>query len=499
MSVTATETWVPSSQQELEGFQRKIVQHLMSRNPGLPRKVLVDEIVPDAFADGYAKYLELAADPTLDVTDPEGYLTTVCVNQAQNLLRSYQRQGRRFEIRPGTTEKTEEGEFKAGPSLEAAAAADLDLTEKFATASEAIRNDRKNALLTTMAKLPDGQREAFLLHVVDGKSVPKAAEEAGIGVRPFEKRLRKAISQVAWAVAQTSGESLCPDCQAIRQEHKDPDNPTRDEQLQIVRHIQACSNCRTAMYESPFAIDLGALLATGAFTAHAGPTLGERITSLPVVEMPTEMARSVWDKVWPGTTHGTEAAVGGTAAAGTGGTILAVGGGKAILTLCAGVATTACVAGVATGVIPVTKSDADKNPAERAQPTPATSQSTFVDSRAEYESTRAAIEQTIDRRAAKREAKQKAKAAAKAAAAAAAAEETTVASSGSESDQASYSSPVTTTPTTQAETNSSAASSSFGVGGGGSTSSGSSSSSSSSSGQTQTNQQSANDSFGIGG
>ena len=505
MPATA-ETWVPATQDALEAFQKRVIGHILRERPNYPLRPLKEEIVPNAFADAYAFYLEQEADESIVISDAEGYLLAVCVNKALNEMRGTARRDARIEVRPASAPDSDEANTRPDVSIEDAASKDASLIEKYSPVSQAIRNDQKNVLLSTLASLPEGQREAFRRCILQKQPQTEAAKEIGIGIRPLEKRLLKAVSQVAWHITQTSRESMCDEYTTMTVAMSDPENPNRAEQAQIFKHVQSCSACKYAVYDSPFAFDMGALLATGGLTSHWSPSIGERIGSFPIVEVPTEMVRSVWEKVWPGS-HGAEAAVGGGTAAGgagAGGTVLAVGGGKAILTLCAGVATTACVAGVATGVIPVTKSAADKDADANVatERTAAANAPSFVDTRANYETHRAEIEQTIDRRAGRRAAKRQARIEARKAAAAAASGESTPTSSdtstgsSSESSQASYSSPVTTTPTTQTETNESSASSSMGI----STSSApaTSSSSSSSSAQAQTNQSSANDSFGIG-
>ena len=494
MPATA-EPWIPADQRELDDFQGRVAGHLMKRAPGMKRDTLINEIVPDAFADSYAEYLELVADPDMEISDDQAFLISLCVRRSIDQLRKSTLRRERIELRPETS-PNEELDTRPDASIEDALSRDLDLIEKYAPASQAVKREQADVLFTTLKKMPAGQRDAVKRVVFDGQTQPEAAAEIGIGIRPFEKRLKKGLSQVAWAITQTSKGAMCSEYDAMAAAMKDPENPTRDQQHAVFKHVQACPTCQHSLHDSPFAIDIGAMLATGAFTAHAGPTLGERIVSLPIIETPVEIARSVWERIWPGS-HGAEAAVGGGAAAGTGGTVLAVGGSKAVLALCAGAATTTCLAGVATGVIPITKSSADKDTKDQAaQSRTADADIPFVDTRAQYETQRTTIENTIERRAEKRQARVQARKEARQAAAAAAAGTPTSSGSGTDSatDQASYTSPVTSNPTTQAETNESAAAQSMGI-----PTAPPPAPPPPSSAQTQTNQSSANDSFGFGG
>jgi|GEM_PF-4966971 len=503
MAPATAEAWVPATNEELRAFQRKLTGHLVRRRPNFPRAILDSEIVPDAWAVGYAEYLEMVADPEIEeIKDPEALLLSICVNEGEHLIRSSTRRDARFEIKPTSMVDTD-SELVGGQTIEDFAAKDQAIIEKYSPVAAAVKNDQRNVMLSAMAELPPGQLEAFRRVILLDQSQVDAAREIGIGIRPFEKRLKKAVSQVAWALTQTSDHSLCDKFNEITADMPDPSNPNRAQQTEILKHVQSCSDCKKAIFESPFGLDgLGVMLTTGAFGTTQAPSIGERISSLPIVEGPVDAAKSAWDKIWPGS-HGAEAAIGGgTAAGGAGGTALAIGGGKALVTLCAGVATTACVAGVATGVIPITQSNAEKN---RNDNKPAATKTAdqgntvaVTDSRANYETTRAKIESTIQKRQARR-AKAKAQAVAERKAAAAAA-----AAAKKDTDQVSYTSPATSSPTTQAETNASAMAASTGIptapsgGGGSSSSSSGGSSGGSSSAQTQTNQQAANDSFGFG-
>ncbi|MBN8867299.1 MAG: hypothetical protein J0H98_07080 [Solirubrobacterales bacterium] len=455
----------------------------------------MNEIVPDAFADSYAEYLALVADPEMEITDHEGFLIALCVRRSIDQMRKSTLRRDRIELRPETS-TNEDLDTRPDVSLEDALSRDHDLIEKWSPASQAVKRDQANVLFKTLREMPPGQRDAVKRVVLDGQKQVDAAAEIGIGIRPFEKRLKKGISQVAWALTQTSRGSMCGEYESLTATMKDPENPTRDQQNAVFKHVQSCSECQHSLHDSPFVIDLGALLATGAFTAHSGPTLSERLTSFPVIETPAEFVRNALDRVWPGS-HGAEAAVGGGAAGGAGGTALALGGGKVLMALCAGAATTACVAGVATGVIPVTKSNADKASRNDAAAQTRTADvdpvEKYVDTRATYEMQRTAIENRIDRRAAKREARIQAR---KDAQAAATTSTPTSSSPTSDSgaDQASYTSPVTTNPTTQAETNESSAAQSMGI-----PTAPAPTPAPTSSAQAKTNQSSADQSFGIGG
>ncbi len=503
MAATKTrQAWVPETNEQLLAFQRKLTRHLIRRRPGFPRAILDNEIVPDAWAVGYAEYLEMTMDPEIEeIRDPEALLLSICVNEGEHLIRSSVRRDARFQVKATSGTDSSDSDVIADQTIEDLAARDQATIEKHSPLAAAVKNDQRNVMLGAMAELPAGQLDAFRRVILLDQSQVDAARELGVGIRPFEKRLKKAVSQVAWAITQTSDHALCDEFNAIAAAMPDPSNPNRAQQTTILKHIQSCPNCKSAIFESPFGIDgLGLLFATGAFGSSQVPSIGERISSLPIVDVPIDTVRNVWEKVWPGS-HGAEAAIGGgTAAGGAGGTALAVGGGKALITLCAGVATTACVAGVATGVIPIAKSNADKDGASAKQATTKTvepSQVASTDSRAVYEVNRSRIEAKIQKRADRRQARKEARQQK-------AAQEKLASSGGSTTsspDQVSYTSPATSTPTTQAETNESAMAASTGIPTSSSTSSSSSSGSSSSgtsSAQTQTNQSSANDSFGFG-
>lgn len=494
--------WIPKSNQELEAFQRKLRRHLLRRSPNFPVAILDSEIVPDAWAVGYAEYLDLLADPDIEeVRDREALLLSICVNEGEHLIRSSVRRDARVQIREAGGGDSEES---MSITLEEIAASDPALTEKFSPVANAVKNDQRNVMLMAMSQLPETQLEAFRRVILHKQPQVEAARDLGIAIQPFERRLKKAVSQVAWAITQTCDQSLCETYTEITAAMSDPSNPNRAQQTEILKHVQSCKDCRYAIYESPFGEGgLAILLSTGLFTGSQGANVWERLTSVPVFDAPFDAAKSMWEKIWPGT-HGAEAAVGtGTAAGGAGGTALAIGGGKALVTLCAGVATTACVAGVATGVIPIAKSVADRHEKDPPPTTAEVSSSPatpIFDSRAVYETKRASIEKTIARREAKHKARQKAKAAATADESTTESTNVSTTSSGTSSDsgQASYTSPVTTSPTTQTETNESSAASSMGIPTSGSSSSSGESSSSTSTAQSQTNQSSANDSFGIG-
>lgn len=498
----AREAWVPETNEQLLAFQRKLTRHLIRRRPGFPRAILDNEIVPDAWAVGYAEYLEMLMDPDIEeIRDPEALLLSICVNEGEHLIRSSVRRDARFQVKATSGVDSDDSKVIADQTIEDLAARDQAIIEKHSPLAAAVKNDQRNVMLSAMAELPAGQLEAFRRVILLDQPQVDAARELGIGIRPFEKRLKKAVSQVAWALTQTSEHSLCDEFNTIAAAMPDPANPNRAQQTTILKHIQSCPTCKGAIFESPFGLDgLGLLFATGAFGTSQAPSISERISSLPIIDVPVDTVRNVWEKIWPGS-HGAEAAIGGgTAAGGAGGTALAIGGGKALMTLCAGVATTACVAGVATGVIPIAESNAEKDPKADKQTIAKPVADAVVpvtDSRAAYETGRTRIEAKIEKRAERRQARKEARQREQAA-------QEKLASSGGTSttspDQVSYTSPATSAPVTQSETNEAAMAASTGIPTSPSTggSSSGSTSTSTSSAQTQTNQSSANDSFGFG-
>lgn len=499
--------WVPESPEQIKRLERDIAGLLRRKRPTFPPQILEQEIVSNAFSDAYATYLEVHADPEARrIDDPEGFIVGVGLEKGLKLMRSSVRRDKRFISTPDTATLEDDNEAGARsasvkPSLENAYLRhELAEMEKASPASRALRDDRRDALLTAISALTAKERDAFLRCVVNDQPKVEAAAEIGIAYNVLKRRIDKATGKVAWAISLKSSDLMCDSYKSITASFLDPERPSRAEENKIYRHVRNCKQCRDAVYDSPMVDALGPFFATGLFTTAAAPSLSERISSLPIIDTPVEIARSVWDRVSPGAAGGSEAAVGATGAGATGGTLLAIGGGK-VAALCAGTAATVCVAGIATGVLPQTIKNDPKDDKATAAITARQQEPTYVDTRAVYEAQRVSIEQTIDSRQQARAERRQARAARKAAAEKAAASAGTTTDSGSSTTtetQASYSSPVSTSPTTQTETNESSASQSFGVGGGSTAPPPSSGSTSTSSAQSSTNQSSADASFGFG-
>jgi len=481
LSRTKATEWAPQSDEDIQRVQKQIGRMLRRKYPTFPPKIIEDEIAPNAFSDGYVQYLEVISDDSCEeIENHEQFMVVVCYNLGERLIRSSVRLHKREEMLPLMDESTED---RAGiRSMESVMGDEIAAIEKSSPASQALKSEQRNALLTTVAALTPKQRDAFLRVVVHGEKQKDAAVQSRISLKVFEKRLRTAIAKVAFGVAQHRSDAMCGEYQGMVQNMADPHSPSKSEHDKLLRHLFACSACRDAVYDTPFAIDVGALLATGLFTTHVAPSVGERIASSPFIEGPAELI----NRITPGGGHGAEAAAGasGAGAGGVGGTALVVGGGKAVVALCAGAATTACVVGAATGVIPITAAKSDKSEAkppaiERTAPAALLEANRGQSSLTQYRT--AYHQDVVQKKAAKRAAaRQEAKA-------------QQVAQQ--QEEQLSYTSPTTSSaPTTQSATNTSSADSSFGIApssGGGSTSSAPPPA------QVQTNQSSADASMGF--
>ena len=148
-------------------------------------------------------------------------------------------------------------------------------------------------MLEAIRALTPKQRKAFLDVHVGGTKLEVAAKNQGVSLRVFERCLDTATAKLAWRVTLTSSEAMCDSYQDMVLSLKTPMEPSKDEHKVLRQHVIGCQACRAAVYDAPMVIDVGALLATGAFTASAGPSLGDRLLSSPVIEGPMDLGRAI--------------------------------------------------------------------------------------------------------------------------------------------------------------------------------------------------------------
>ena len=354
--------WIPTPE-AMDKAQNQIGRMVLKKFPWASITLVNEEIPAAAFSLGYAIYMEkIADDPKLRVEHPDRYVIEIGYFQGCKQIVSWARRNNREDLLAATSEPSEDGD-RTSRSMESVMATVAEV-EKSSPASKVIQNERRDAILGAIKALTPKQRKSVLDVHVNGVKHEAAAKSQGVSLRVFERCLDTATAKLAWRVSLTSSDAMCSTYQDLVLSLKKPMEPSKDEHKHLGQHVTACQECRHAVYDAPMVIDVGALLATGAFTAAAGPSVGDRVLSSPVVEGPMDLGRAIVHKVTPGGgggSHAAEAAAGAGSAggAGAGGAALFVGA-KAALVLCAGAAATVCV-GAATGVIPLTETNSDKD------------------------------------------------------------------------------------------------------------------------------------------
>lgn len=445
--------WIPTPE-EMGKAQNQIGRMMIQRFPWAIDPIRADDMREAAFAEGYIVYARKFEANPREIGDAYAFVIESGYRRGCKLLTKWARQNDKERLFAPTVHR--DNGKNTSPSMESALSSQLGEIEKSNPASKAIRKERGAAIMEAIQALSPKQRKAVLDVHIAGMKMQAAANDQGVSLRVFERCLDTATAKLAWRVSLTSSDAMCSTYRDIVLTLKTPMEPSKNERKHLCQHVASCQECRHAVYDSPMVIDVGLLLATGAFTASAGASFGDRLSSSPVVEVLLDAARGLGHRVTPGGGgggHAAEAGAGatGAGAVGAGGTVLVFGGGKALVALCAGAATTACVLGAATGIIPITQAKNDK---DGDQDQVAIERLASPSSLAPLGTGQAAGSQQIkteSRRAAvrKREAEKKA-AAAKAEAA--------------ENSQPTYTAPTTAPePTTQSATNQSSAVQSMGI------------------------------------